>query len=92
MPGVLLAEALAQVGGFIAIPQNSPDKYDTYFLKIENCKFKQKVVPGDTLILKMELIHPIRRGIAEMKGTIYVGDKLVTEAVMIAQVVKRPTA
>lgn len=90
MPGVLLAEALAQVGGFIAIPRNSPDKYDTYFLKIDNCKFKQKVVPGDTLILKMELIHPIRRGICEMKGTIYVGNKVVTEAILIAQVVKRP--
>jgi UDP-3-O-[3-hydroxymyristoyl] N-acetylglucosamine deacetylase/3-hydroxyacyl-[acyl-carrier-protein] dehydratase len=90
MPGVLLAEALAQTGGFIAIPQNSTDKYDTYFLKIDNCKFKQKVVPGDTLILKMELLHPIRRGICEMKGTVYVGDKVVTEAVLIAQIVKRP--
>ncbi len=89
MPGVLLAEALAQVGGFIAIPQNSTDKYDTYFLKIDNCKFKQKVVPGDTLILKMELLHPIRRGICEMKGTVYVGDKVVTEAILTAQVVKR---
>lgn len=90
MPGVLLAEALAQVGGFIAIPQNTTDKYDTYFLKIDNCKFKQKVVPGDTLILKMELMHPIRRGICEMKGTVYVGDKVVTEAILTAQVVKRP--
>jgi len=92
MPGVLLAEALAQAGGFIAIPRNSPDKYDTYFLKIENCKFKQKVVPGDTLILKMELLHPIRRGICEMRGTVYVGDKVVTEAILIAQIVKRPQA
>lgn len=92
MPGVLLAEALAQAGGFIAIPRNTKDKYDTYFLKIESCKFKQKVVPGDTLILKMELLHPIRRGICEMRGTIYVGDKLVTEAVLVAQIVKRPTA
>ncbi len=92
MPGVLLAEALAQAGGFIAIPRNSPDKYDTYFLKIENCKFKQKVVPGDTLILKMELLHPIRRGICEMRGTVYVGDKVVTEAILIAQIVKRPKA
>jgi UDP-3-O-[3-hydroxymyristoyl] N-acetylglucosamine deacetylase / 3-hydroxyacyl-[acyl-carrier-protein] dehydratase len=90
MPGVLLAEALAQAGGFIAIPRDTEDKYDTYFLKIDNCKFKQKVVPGDTLILKMELIHPIRRGICEMKGTVYVGDKIVTEAVLIAQIVKRP--
>lgn len=90
MPGVLLAEALAQAGGFIAIPRNTPDKYDTYFLKIENCKFKQKVVPGDTLILKMELLNPIRRGICEMRGTIFIGDKLVTEAVLVAQIVKRP--
>ena len=90
MPGVLLAEALAQAGGFIAIPRNTEDKYDTYFLKIESCKFKQKVVPGDTLILKMELLHPIRRGICEMRGTIYVGDKLVTEAMLVAQIVKRP--
>ena len=89
MPGVLLAEALAQAGGFIAIPRNTEDKYDTYFLKIDNCKFKQKVVPGDTLILKMELLHPIRRGICEMKGTVYVGDKVVTEAVLVAQIVKR---
>lgn len=91
MPGVLLAEALAQVGGFIAIPRDTTDKYDTYFLKIDNCKFKQKVVPGDTLILKMELLHPIRRGICEMKGTVYVGEKVVTEAILIAQIVKRPT-
>lgn len=90
MPGVLLAEALAQAGGFIAIPRDSVDKYDTYFLKIDNCKFKQKVVPGDTLILKMELLHPIRRGICEMRGTVYVGDKLVTEAILTAQIVKRP--
>jgi UDP-3-O-[3-hydroxymyristoyl] N-acetylglucosamine deacetylase/3-hydroxyacyl-[acyl-carrier-protein] dehydratase len=89
MPGVLLAEALAQAGGFIAIPRNTTDKYDTYFLKIDNCKFKQKVVPGDTLILKMELLHPIRRGICEMKGTVYVGDKVVTEAILVAQIVKR---
>lgn len=89
MPGVLLVEALAQAGGLLAIPRNSEDEYDTYFLKIEKCKFKQKVVPGDTLILKMELINPIRRGICEMKGTIFIGDKVVTEAVLVAQIVKR---
>ena len=92
MPGVLQVEALAQAGGFLAIPRDTEDKYDTYFLKIENCKFKQKVVPGDTLILKMELLHPIRRGICEMKGTIFVGDKIVTEATLVAQIVKRPKA
>jgi UDP-3-O-[3-hydroxymyristoyl] N-acetylglucosamine deacetylase / 3-hydroxyacyl-[acyl-carrier-protein] dehydratase len=90
MPGVLQVEALAQAGGLLAIPRNTEDKYDTYFLKIDNCKFKQKVVPGDTLILKMELLNPIRRGIVEMRGTIFVGDKLVTEANLVAQIVKRP--
>ncbi|CAN5336313.1 bifunctional UDP-3-O-[3-hydroxymyristoyl] N-acetylglucosamine deacetylase/3-hydroxyacyl-ACP dehydratase [soil metagenome] len=90
MPGVLQAEALAQAGGILAIPKNTEDKYDTYFLKIEQCKFKQKVVPGDTLILKMELMGPMRRGICEMKGTIFIGDKLVTEAILVAQIVKRP--
>jgi UDP-3-O-[3-hydroxymyristoyl] N-acetylglucosamine deacetylase / 3-hydroxyacyl-[acyl-carrier-protein] dehydratase len=92
MPGVLQVEALAQAGGFLAIPRDTQDQYDTYFLKIENCKFKQKVVPGDTLILKMELSSPIRRGICEMKGTIFIGDKLVTEADLVAQIVKRPKA
>lgn len=92
MPGVLQVEALAQAGGILAIPRNTEDQYDTYFLKIESCKFKQKVVPGDTLILKMELLNPIRRGICEMKGTIFVGDKVATEAVLVAQIVKRPKA
>jgi UDP-3-O-[3-hydroxymyristoyl] N-acetylglucosamine deacetylase/3-hydroxyacyl-[acyl-carrier-protein] dehydratase len=92
MPGVLQVEALAQAGGILAIPRDTEDQFDTYFLKIENCKFKQKVVPGDTLILKMELLAPIRRGICEMKGTIFVGDKVTTEAVLVAQIVKRPKA
>lgn len=89
-PGVLQIEALAQAGGLLAIPRDTEDKYDTYFLKIDNGKFKQKVVPGDTMILRMELINPIRRGIVEMKGTIFVGDRLVTEAILTAQIVKRP--
>ncbi len=92
MPGVLQIEALAQCGGLLAIPKNTEDKYDTYFLKVDNCKFKQKVVPGDTLILKMELKNPIRRGICEMRGTIFVGSKIVCEADLTAQIVKRPTA
>jgi UDP-3-O-[3-hydroxymyristoyl] N-acetylglucosamine deacetylase / 3-hydroxyacyl-[acyl-carrier-protein] dehydratase len=92
MPGVLQAEALAQTGGLLVIPRNTEDKYDTYFLKIENCKFRQKVVPGDTMILKMELLNPVKRGICEMKGTVYVGNKIVTEAILIAQIVKRPKA
>lgn len=90
MPGVLQIEALAQCGGLLAIPKDTDDKYDTYFLKVDNCKFKQKVVPGDTLILKMELKSPIRRGIVEMKGTIFVGSKITCEADLTAQIVKRP--
>ncbi|ULQ56426.1 bifunctional UDP-3-O-[3-hydroxymyristoyl] N-acetylglucosamine deacetylase/3-hydroxyacyl-ACP dehydratase [Flavihumibacter rivuli] len=89
MPGVLQIEALAQTGGILAINAMSGGEYDTYFLKIDNCKFKQKVVPGDTMILKMELAAPIRRGICEMKGTVYVGNKVCTEADLVAQLVKR---
>jgi UDP-3-O-[3-hydroxymyristoyl] N-acetylglucosamine deacetylase / 3-hydroxyacyl-[acyl-carrier-protein] dehydratase len=90
MPGVLQVEALAQTGGILTIPDDPDYEYDTYFLKIDNCKFKNKVVPGDTLILKMELSNPVRRGICEMKGTIFVGDKVVAEADMVAQIVKKP--
>ncbi len=89
MPGVLQIEALAQTGGILCINAMPEGNYDTYFLKIDNCKFKQKVVPGDTMILKMEFISPIRRGICEMKGTVYVGGKVATEADLVAQVVKR---
>ena len=89
MPGVLQVEALAQTGGILCINSMPEGQYDTYFLKIDNCKFKQKVVPGDTMILKMELAGPIRRGICEMKGTVYVGGKVATEADLVAQVVKR---
>ncbi len=88
MPGVLQIEALAQTGGILAINLAGEGKYDTYFLKIDNCKFKQKVVPGDTMILKMELMAPIRRGICEMRGTVYVGNKVCTEADLVAQIVK----
>ncbi|GAA4739779.1 bifunctional UDP-3-O-[3-hydroxymyristoyl] N-acetylglucosamine deacetylase/3-hydroxyacyl-ACP dehydratase [Flavisolibacter ginsenosidimutans] len=90
MPGVLQVEALAQTGGILTIPDDPDHSYDTYFLKIDNCKFKNKVVPGDTLLLKMELMNPVRRGICEMKGTIFVGDKIVAEADMVAQIVKKP--
>ncbi|MEO6252767.1 MAG: bifunctional UDP-3-O-[3-hydroxymyristoyl] N-acetylglucosamine deacetylase/3-hydroxyacyl-ACP dehydratase [Ferruginibacter sp.] len=89
MPGVLQIEALAQTGGLLCINAMPDGQYDTYFLKIDDCKFKQKVVPGDTLILKMELIDPIRRGICTMKGSVYVGNKLCTEAILTAQLVKR---
>lgn len=89
MPGVLQIEALAQCGGILAINLSGEGQYDTYFLKIDNCKFKQMVRPGDTLLLKMELINPIRRGICEMRGTIYAGGKVCTEAILVAQIVKR---
>ncbi len=89
MPGVLQIEALAQTGGILCINSMPEGQYDTYFLKIDNCKFKQKVIPGDTMILKLELIEPIRRGICIMKGSVYVGNKLCTEAELTAQLVKR---
>jgi UDP-3-O-[3-hydroxymyristoyl] N-acetylglucosamine deacetylase/3-hydroxyacyl-[acyl-carrier-protein] dehydratase len=89
-PGVLQIEAMAQTGGILVLaPQDEPDKWDTYFLKIDNAKFKQKVLPGDTLIIKMELAAPMRRGIVQMIGTAYVGNKLVCEADLTAQIVKR---
>jgi UDP-3-O-[3-hydroxymyristoyl] N-acetylglucosamine deacetylase / 3-hydroxyacyl-[acyl-carrier-protein] dehydratase len=89
MPGVLQIEALAQTGGILAINLGGEGQYDTYFLKIDNCKFKHMVRPGDTLLLKMELLSPIRRGLVEMKGSVFAGGKLCTEADMVAQIVKR---
>ena len=89
MPGVLQIEALAQTGGILCINAMPEGNYDTYFLKIDNCKFKQMVKPGDAMILKMELTAPIRRGICEMRGTVYVNGKVATEADLVAQVVKR---
>lgn len=89
MPGVLLIEALAQTGGILVLSAvEEPEKYSTYFLKIDKLKFKNKVVPGDTVILKMELSDVIRRGIATMFGQAFVGNKLVLEGEMTAQVVK----
>jgi UDP-3-O-[3-hydroxymyristoyl] N-acetylglucosamine deacetylase / 3-hydroxyacyl-[acyl-carrier-protein] dehydratase len=91
MPAVLQIEAMAQTGGILALSTvEDPGNWDTYFLKIENAKFKNKVVPGDTVLLKMELIAPIRRGICQMLGTAYVGNKIVSEAELTAQIVKRP--
>ena len=88
-PGVLQMEALAQTGGIFCINLMDGGKYDTYFLKIDGCKFKQMVRPGDTLLLKMELNTPIRRGICDMKGTVYVNGKVASEANLVAQIVKR---
>ncbi|MFA6923956.1 MAG: bifunctional UDP-3-O-[3-hydroxymyristoyl] N-acetylglucosamine deacetylase/3-hydroxyacyl-ACP dehydratase [Bacteroidales bacterium] len=90
MPGVLQVEALAQTGGVFYLSRVSdPNDYLTYFLRIDNVKFKQRVVPGDTLILRMELLSPLRRGICHMKGTAYVGDKIVTEGELLAQILKK---
>jgi UDP-3-O-[3-hydroxymyristoyl] N-acetylglucosamine deacetylase/3-hydroxyacyl-[acyl-carrier-protein] dehydratase len=90
MPGVLQIEAMAQVGGILALNlQDDPHGWDTYFLKVDKVKFKQKVIPGDTLIIKLELLEPIRRGIVHMWGTCYVGDNIVSEGELTAQIVKR---
>ena len=89
MPGVLQIEAMAQVGGVLALYNVvDPDKYSTYFLKIDKVRFKQKVVPGDTLVFRLDLLTPIRRGIVYMGGKIYVNNKVVCEAEMMAQVIK----
>jgi UDP-3-O-[3-hydroxymyristoyl] N-acetylglucosamine deacetylase/3-hydroxyacyl-[acyl-carrier-protein] dehydratase len=89
MPGVLMVEALAQCGGLLVLSTvEEPGKYSTYFLKIDKLKFKHKVVPGDTLILQMEMMEPMRRGIVTMYGQAFVGNNLVVEGEMTAQVVK----
>ena len=91
MPGVLQMEAMAQTGGLLVLTmQEDPIGWDTYFLKIDNAKFKNFVVPGDTVLFKMELVAPIRRGLCQMRGTAYVGNKIVSEADLVAQIVKRP--
>jgi UDP-3-O-[3-hydroxymyristoyl] N-acetylglucosamine deacetylase/3-hydroxyacyl-[acyl-carrier-protein] dehydratase len=89
MPGVLQIEAMAQTGGLLILNTvPDPEKYSTYFLKIDSVKFRHKVVPGDTLIFRLDLIDKIRRGIVSMKGYAFVGDRIVTEAEFMAQVVK----
>jgi UDP-3-O-[3-hydroxymyristoyl] N-acetylglucosamine deacetylase / 3-hydroxyacyl-[acyl-carrier-protein] dehydratase len=89
MPGVLIVEAMAQVGGILVLSTvPDPQHYLTYFMKMDNVKFKRKVFPGDTLIFKMELIAPIRRGIAYMKGQAFVGEHLVAEGEFMAQIIK----
>ncbi|MDH6358169.1 bifunctional UDP-3-O-[3-hydroxymyristoyl] N-acetylglucosamine deacetylase/3-hydroxyacyl-ACP dehydratase [Parabacteroides sp. PF5-9] len=89
MPGVLQVEAMAQTGGLLVLNSvDEPERYSTYFMKIDGVKFRQKVVPGDTLILRLELLAPIRRGISTMKGYVFVGEKLVSEAEFMAQIIK----
>ncbi len=92
MPGVLQIEAMAQTGGILVLKTvPDPENYLTFFLKINNVKFRQKVIPGDSLIMKLTLLEPIKRGIAHMKGEAFVDNKLVSEAEMHAQIIKQTT-
>ncbi|MBA5791476.1 bifunctional UDP-3-O-[3-hydroxymyristoyl] N-acetylglucosamine deacetylase/3-hydroxyacyl-ACP dehydratase [Flavobacterium sp. xlx-214] len=89
MPGVLIVEAMAQTGGILALSTvPDPENYLTYFMKIDNVRFKQQVLPGDTLIFKLDLISPIRRGICHMQAVAYANGKIATEAELMAQIVK----
>ena len=89
MPGVLMVEAMAQTGGLLVLGTvDEPEKYSTYFMKIDNVKFRQKVVPGDTLLFHVSFISPLRRGCALMKGVAFVGDKVVCECEFMAQIIK----
>jgi UDP-3-O-[3-hydroxymyristoyl] N-acetylglucosamine deacetylase/3-hydroxyacyl-[acyl-carrier-protein] dehydratase len=89
MPGVLLIEAMAQTGGLLVLNSvDDPEAYSTYFMTINNVKFRQKVVPGDTAIFHVSFMTELRRGIASMKGYVFVGDKIATEAEFLAQIVK----
>lgn len=89
MPGVLQVEAMAQIGGiFVLSGLDKPETYSTYFLKIDNVKFRRKVIPGDTLIVRVELTTEIRRGIATMRGLAFIGEKVVSEAEFTAQIIK----
>jgi UDP-3-O-[3-hydroxymyristoyl] N-acetylglucosamine deacetylase/3-hydroxyacyl-[acyl-carrier-protein] dehydratase len=90
MPGVLIVEAMAQTGGILVLSTvPDPENYLTYFMKMDNVKFKQKVLPGDTLVFKCELITPIRRGICHMQANAYANGKLVAEAELMAQIAKK---
>lgn len=89
LPGVLIVETLAQVGGILVLSTvPDPENYLTYFMKLDNVKFKKKVVPGDTLVCKCDLLAPIRRGICHMVGRAYVNNELVAEGELMAQIVK----
>lgn len=89
MPGVLQIEAMAQCGGLLVLNQlEEPERWSTYFMKIDEVKFRQKVIPGDTLLFRVELLHPVHHGISSMKGYMFVGDQVVSEASFTAQIVK----
>jgi len=90
MPGVLQVEAMAQAGGILALNSvPDPENYLTYFVRIENVRFKKKVLPGDTLLFRLDLLSPIRRGICHMKGIAFVGRNIVMEGELMAQLVKK---
>lgn len=90
MPGVIIVEAMAQTGGILVLSTvPDPENYLTYFMKIDNVKFKHKVLPGDTLTFKCDLISPIRRGICHMQANAYANGKLVAEAELMAQIAKK---
>lgn len=90
MPGVLQIEAMAQCGGLLVLNTlEDPKAWSTYFIRIDDVKFRQKVVPGDTLLFKVDLLAPVRHGISSMKGYVFVGDKVVSEATFTAQIAKQ---
>ena len=89
MPGVLQIEAMAQCGGLLVLNKlEEPERWSTHFMRIDDVKFRQKVVPGDTLLFKVDLLAPVRHGISSMRGYIFVGDQVVAEATFTAQIVK----
>lgn len=89
LPGVLQIEAMAQTGGLLVLGTvDEPERYSTYFMKIDNVKFRQKVVPGDTLIFHISFMTELRRGCAVMKGYAFVGEKIVSECEFMAQIIK----
>ncbi len=89
MPGVLMVEAMAQCGGLLVLNTlEEPERWSTYFMKIDDVKFRQKIVPGDTLLFRVELLHPVRHGVSSMRGYMFVGDHVVAEATFTAQIVK----
>ena len=89
MPGVLLVEAMAQASGIIVLKSvEHPEEYSTYFLRIDNVRFKHKVVPGDTMQIEAHIIEPVRRGIASVVGKVFVGGVLACEATIMAQIVR----
>ena len=89
MPGVLIIEAMAQTGGMLVLSTvDEPERYSTYFMKIDNVKFRQKVVPGDTLLFHVSFMTELRRGCAVMKGLAFVGEKVVCECEFMAQIIK----